>query len=121
MEYLQAFIAVGVISLLGQILFANTKLGPVRFFMVVISIGVLLAAFGAMNWLNAFGGGGIPILILGPGEITFGAMCALFAGNLSVIILLIVLLVCIFAAAIICGLTVKPGKKDGNAAGEDKE
>lgn len=115
MDLLQAFLAAGVICLLGQILFSNTKLGPVRFFMVVISCGAILSALGAMDWLNGFGGG-VAILTISPGDIFYSSMCSLLGGNVIPLLKILLLLVGCFAAGIICGIVGKaPRKKEAHA------
>lgn len=118
MDLLQAFLASGIICLLGQILYSNTKLGAVRFFMVVISCGAILSALGAMDWMNGFGGGGIAILTIAPGDIFYSSMCSLMGGNVIPLLKILLLLVGCFAAGIIFGITGKAPRKEEAHVGE---
>lgn len=112
MDYVYACISAACIALIGQIIFANTKLGPVKFFMLVISLGAILSGLGFMNWFNGFGQAGVAIMTISPGDMFFGSwMNLLTAGNPALFITLIVLLILCFAAGIICGIVGKIPKK----------
>ena len=120
MEYVITFLTTGVICLLGQILFANTKLGAVRFFMIMISLGAIFSALGIMNVLNGWAGGGIGVMTLAAGDGMFGGAMGLLTGDPSTFLLLWLMLVCVFATANICAALVKMGgKKNDSAPKED--
>lgn len=108
MDFIFAGISAAAICLIGQIIFSNTKLGPVKFFMLVISLGAVLSGLGFMNWFNGFGQAGVAIMTVSPGDMFYGSwMVLLTQGSLSVFCILIPLLICCFAAGIICGVLGK--------------
>lgn len=111
MDFLLAGLIAGCIAFIGQVVFANTKLGPVKFFMVVISLGAILSGLGFMNLLNKLGQAGVAIMTVSPGDMFYGSwMGVITAGDFSTFIILITLLIGCFAAGIICGVLGKVGK-----------
>lgn len=118
MDFLLAGLIAGVIAFVGQIVFSNTKLGPVKFFMVVISIGAILGGLGFMSLLNKMGQAGVAIMTISPGDLFYGSWLGIISvGDFSTFIVLITLLIGCFGAGIICGVLgkiAKPTAKNKN-------
>ena len=110
MEYLITFIAGGIICFLGQLLFANTKIGVVKFFYVMIILGVFFAPLGIMDKIWAWTGGGYNIYTLSAGEGMFGGMMNMFNGDPSAFLFLWLMLICAFLTANICAALKKMDK-----------
>ena len=105
MGFVKAFLAGGLLCLLGQILFVNTKLGFVKVFMVCISAGVIMTAAGWMAPVVGFGGAGIIVSVTDAGEALFNGFAALLRGQGAKSILLFALLMAgVFASGLIGGL-----------------
>ena len=114
MEIVKAFLASGLLCLLGQLLFVNTRLGFVKVFMVCISLGVILTALGLMNSVVGFGGAGIIVSVTDAGEALYNGFAALTGGNGAKPILLFAALM---AGVFISGLA---GGVIGGLRGKDK-
>ena len=67
MIYINAFILVGLISMIGQIILDNTKLTPGHITSIFVVIGALLAFFGIYDKLIEFSkiGSSVPITSFG--------------------------------------------------------
>ena len=67
MTFLNAFLLVGTISLIGQLILDNTKLTPGHITSIFVVLGSLMGFFGLYeplrNWANA--GASIPIISFG--------------------------------------------------------
>ena len=68
MEYLKAFLAGGVLCLIGQILIDKTKLTPARILVSYVVIGVLLGALGLYRPFAEFAGAGATVPLTGFGN-----------------------------------------------------
>lgn len=67
MEYLKAFIAGGMLCLIGQILIDKTKLTPARILTSYVVIGVLLGALGIYKPFAEWAGAGATVPLTGFG------------------------------------------------------
>lgn len=67
MYYINAFLIVGLISMIGQIILDNTKLTPGHITSIFVVIGALLSFLGLYDKLIAFSkiGSSIPIMSFG--------------------------------------------------------
>ena len=67
MIYVNAFILVGLISMIGQLILDNTKLTPGHITSIFVCIGAILAFFGLYDKLISFSkiGSSIPITSFG--------------------------------------------------------
>ena len=118
MIFLQAFLVGGVFCFLGQLLFANTKLGFVKIFMICITLGVLLTAFGWMDPIVQFGGAGMMMSIIDAGEGLYWSMVTLFSGAPAVLIRFVVMIALVLASGLICGFLTglrKPSEAQAKA------
>ena len=68
MEYLNAFIVGGIISVIGQILMDTTKLTPARILVIFVTAGAILGAFGIYDKLVEIGGAGATVPLPGFGN-----------------------------------------------------
>ena len=68
MDYIKAFIAGGILCLIGQILIDKTKLTPARILVSYVVIGVLLGAIGVYPKLAEFAGAGVTVPLTGFGN-----------------------------------------------------
>ena len=68
MEYLSAFVAGGIICVIGQILMDTTKLTPARILVIFVTLGTVLGAFGIYDKIIAIGGAGASIPLPGFGN-----------------------------------------------------
>ena len=67
MDYIKAFLAGGIICLIGQILIDKTKLTPARILVSYVVIGVFLGAIGIYKPLADFAGAGATVPLTGFG------------------------------------------------------
>ena len=67
MDYLKAFLVVGTLCLIGQILIDKTKLTPARILVSYVVIGVILGAAGVYEPLAEFAGAGATVPLTGFG------------------------------------------------------
>lgn len=112
MTYIMAFLFGGFICLLGQLVFANTNLGPLKIFMKAISLGVILTFFGPMEWIVEKGGAGVITNILDAGEGLFWSFFLMFQGNYEAIISFTIMIVLVLAIGVISGFLTPIAKKD---------
>jgi stage V sporulation protein AE len=103
MIFLQAFLASGLICLVGQILMVNTKVGFVRLFIGAVAAGVVLTAAGWIGPIVQFGFAGVIISVMDAGEALYGGFLSALGGNGTGIIAFWVMLLGIFLAAIVLG------------------
>ena len=68
MEYLKAFVAGGILCLIGQILIDKTRLTPARILVSYVVAGVLLGGIGIYEPLVEFAGAGASVPLLGFGN-----------------------------------------------------
>lgn len=68
MEYLKAFVAGGLLCLIGQIFIDKTKLTPARILVSYVVIGVFLGAVGVYQPLVDFAGAGATVPLTGFGN-----------------------------------------------------
>ena len=68
MDYLKAFLAGGLLCLLGQILIDRTKLTPARILVSYVVIGVILGAVGIYKPFLEFAGAGASVPLTGFGN-----------------------------------------------------
>ena len=68
MDYLKAFLAGGLLCLIGQILIDKTKLTPARILVSYVVIGVLFGAVGVYQSLVDFAGAGASVPLTGFGN-----------------------------------------------------
>ena len=61
MEYLKAFVAGGLLCVIGQILIDKTKLTPARILVSYVVMGVFLAAVGIYEPFAEFAGAGATV------------------------------------------------------------
>lgn len=69
MDYVKAFIAGGLLCLIGQILIDKTKLTPARILVSYVVIGVILGAIGVYQPFVEFAGAGASVPLTGFGSI----------------------------------------------------
>lgn len=81
MEIVKAFLASGLLCLLGQILFVNTRLGFVKVFIICISLGAVLTALGLMGPIVGFGSAGIIVSVTDAGEALYNGFATLVRGG----------------------------------------
>ena len=67
MDYIKAFIAGGLLCVIGQILIDKTKLTPARILVSYVVIGVLLGAVGVYEKIVEFAGAGATVPLTGFG------------------------------------------------------
>ena len=67
MEYLKAFVAGGLLCVIGQILIDKTKLTPARILVSYVVMGVFLAAVGIYEPFAEFAGAGATVPLTGFG------------------------------------------------------
>lgn len=67
MQYLNAFVFVGLVSMIGQIILDNTKLTPGHITSLFVVIGAILSFFGIYDYFIkfAFIGASVPITSFG--------------------------------------------------------
>lgn len=68
MEYIKAFLAGGLLCLIGQILIDKTKLTPARILVGYVVCGVLLSAVGIYEPFAEFAGAGATVPLTGFGH-----------------------------------------------------
>jgi len=68
MDYLKAFLAGGLLCLIGQILIDKTKLTPARILVSYVVIGVILGAIGVYKPFAEFAGAGATVPLTGFGN-----------------------------------------------------
>ena len=68
MDYVKAFLAGGLLCLIGQILIDKTKLTPARILVSYVVIGVLLGAVGLYQPIVEFAGAGASVPLTGFGN-----------------------------------------------------
>ena len=68
MDYVKAFIAGGLLCLMGQILIDKTKLTPARILVSYVVIGVILGAIGVYQPFVEFAGAGASVPLTGFGN-----------------------------------------------------
>ena len=68
MDYIKAFIAGGLLCLIGQILIDKTKLTPARILVSYVVAGVILSAIGLYGYLADFAGAGASVPLTGFGH-----------------------------------------------------
>ena len=68
MDYVKAFLAGGILCLLGQILIDKTKLTPARILVAYVIVGVILSGIGIYEPFLEFAGGGAGIPLTGFGN-----------------------------------------------------
>ena len=68
MEYLKAFVAGGILCLIGQILIDKTRLTPARILVSYVVAGVMLGGIGVYEPLVEFAGAGASVPLLGFGN-----------------------------------------------------
>ena len=68
MDYLKAFLAGGLLCLIGQILIDKTKLTPARILVSYVVIGVILGATGIYEKFVEFAGAGATVPLTGFGN-----------------------------------------------------
>ena len=68
MDYIKAFLAGGVLCLIGQILIDKTKLTPARILVSFVVIGVILGGVGIYEKLVNFAGAGATVPLTGFGN-----------------------------------------------------
>lgn len=69
MEYLKAFVAGGVLCMIGQVLIDKTKLTPARILTCYVVIGVILGAVGVYQPFIDWGGAGATTPLTGFGSL----------------------------------------------------
>lgn len=69
MNYLWAFIAGGLICVLGQLLIDKTRLTPAKILVGFVCVGVVLGAFGIYDKFIDFAGAGATLPISGFGSL----------------------------------------------------
>lgn len=69
MEYLKAFLAGGMLCLIGQILIDKTKLTPARILVSYVVIGVILGGIGLYQPFAEFAGAGATVPLTGFGNL----------------------------------------------------
>lgn len=67
MDYLKAFVAGGLLCVIGQILIDKTKLTPARILVSYVVMGVVLAAVGIYEPFAEFAGAGATVPLTGFG------------------------------------------------------
>lgn len=73
MEYLYSFLFVGVICLIGQILFDKSKLTPGHIVSMFVVIGVILSFLGVYDILLKYIPGGASVLITNYGHLLYSS------------------------------------------------
>lgn len=73
MIYVNSFLLCGLICLLGQLIFSNTKLTSGHITSLFVVIGVVLAFFGLYDAIKEFGGAGASLPIISFGHLLFDA------------------------------------------------
>lgn len=68
MEYLKAFLAGGVLCVIGQLLIDKTKLTPARILVSYVVIGVILGGLGIYEPFKEFAGAGASVPLTGFGS-----------------------------------------------------
>jgi stage V sporulation protein AE len=121
MIYIKAFIASGLLCLLGQILLVNTRLGFIKIFILSVCAGAALTAVGIMDRVTGFGMAGIFVTIMDVGEALYAGFTAMLGGNLSGIKGFVILILSVFIIGIIFGLITgfKQAPKEVDRRGVD--
>lgn len=92
MDYIKAFIAGGLLCLIGQVLIDKTKLTPARILVSYVVIGVILGAIGVYKPFAEFAGAGATVPLTGFGynlakgvkeAITQDGFLGIFTGGLK--------------------------------------
>lgn len=92
LEYLKAFLAGGVLCLIGQILIDKTHLTPARILVGYVVTGVILGSFGLYQPFLEFAGAGASVPLTGFGNllargvrkaIDTGGFTGIFTGGLK--------------------------------------
>lgn len=73
MLYLNAFIFVGLVSLIGEIILDNTKLTPGHITSILVVVGAILSFFGIYEYFIDFAGIGASIPITSFGNLLYQA------------------------------------------------
>lgn len=68
MDYLKAFLAGGLLCLVGQLLIDKTKLTPARILVSYVVLGVILGAVGVYDKFVDFAGAGATVPLTGFGN-----------------------------------------------------
>ena len=69
MDYVKAFVAGGLLCLIGQILIDKTKLTPARILVCYVVAGVVLGAIGIYKPFTDFAGAGATVPLTGFGNL----------------------------------------------------
>ena len=111
MGYVNAFLSSGILCVLAQILFVNTRLGLTKIFTICMVLGVLMSAAGMTQPLVAFGGAGVIVSIMSAGDGMIACFGVLLGGHGTTPLLRLTAMIAgVFAAGIICGLVKNEGK-----------
>lgn len=73
MTYLNSFILVGLICLIGQLILDNTKLTPGHVTSIFVVIGTILGFFGLYTPIREWAGAGASLPIVSFGDLLFQA------------------------------------------------
>ena len=108
MTYLWAFVIPGVLAAIAQVLLDNTKVIPPVLLLSELILGEAACVSGLSNVLNGLSMGAVQMQILGLGEGMTSGLLALFVGDVSAILGLVIALIIILLLSSLVGLTVKP-------------
>ena len=73
MIYIKAFLFVGIVSLIGQIILDNTKLTPGHITSIFVCVGAILSFFGIYQKFKDFAGIGASVPITSFGNLLYQA------------------------------------------------
>lgn len=100
LSFVFAFIVCGLLSAVFQAIMMLFKLKPPTVLVIGFSLGSILVPFDMMAPLEAAGGAGMSITVMGAGRATVSGWFTLFAGNAVPLITVI----CVFLSLAVIGL-----------------
>ena len=103
MTYLLTFLITGLLCLIAQALLVYTKIGFLKLFILIICSGAILTFFDVMAYFEAY----VTASIMTAGLVIYYGLLGLFAGDPSLIVGFIVMILCILICAIIVGVSKK--------------
>lgn len=109
-----AFLVCGVLSALFQAFMMLTKLKPPRVLVIGFVLGALFVPLGLMSQLEALGGAGMSITVMGAGGATCATMLDLLAGNATPFVTVMLVFVSLAVIGIIAGIIRSIATKNQN-------
>jgi hypothetical protein len=104
-SFVLAFLIGGALCAIFQVFAMLTKLHPPQVLIIGFSLGGLLVPFGAIAFLEHFGGGGVAITVLDAGAALCGTLIGLFTqGQWLPVAIVLGIFIALTAIGVITGM-----------------